>query len=154
MFFFSFTLVRIILLLFWIAVCIFSMFLERKEKQLYFIHVIVSSFIVTVYSFFTDAIKNQLVVFIILFIFIRIIIQPFINQKRIRRIFENQICTFIGNEAIVSKDISKDKRGEVNFYGIVWDAITKEDDILTVGMHVLIKDKEDLNLVVSKIENN
>lgn len=154
MFLLNFTLIRIILLLFWIAVFIFSIYLEKKEKQLYFIHIIVSSFVVTIYSFFSDTIKKQLVVFIVLFVLIRLIIQPFINRKRNKRIFENQICTFIGNEAIVSKTISKDQSGEINFYGIVWDAITKEEDILTVGMHVLIKDKENLSLVVSKLDND
>jgi membrane protein implicated in regulation of membrane protease activity len=92
----------------------------------------------------------QLFIFVILFVVIRIVIHPILVKRKTYRIFINQICTFIGREAVVTKTITCNEYGIINFAGISWNAITKEEE-LKEGEVVLITNKFETFLVVSKI---
>lgn len=83
-----------------------------------------------------------------------IFIHPINKRNRIKRIFENQITTYIGREATVSKTIQPDKIGELKFYNILWEAIPAGDYVLEEGEVVLITGKSGVNLVASKIKKN
>lgn len=134
----------------WLVMFLLSFLIEIKIRQLYFLNFLFASFITAIFSMLHSDAIFQLFIFVILFVVIRIVIHPILVKRKTYRIFINQICTFIGREAVVTKTITCNEYGIINFAGISWNAITKEEE-LKEGEVVLITNKFETFLVVSKI---
>lgn len=134
----------------WLVMFLLSFLIEIKIRQLYFLNFLFASFITAIFSMLHSDAIFQLFIFVILFVVIRIVIHPILVKRKTYRIFINQICTFIGREAVVTKTITCNEYGIINFAGISWNAITKDEE-LKEGEVVLITNKFETFLVVSKI---
>lgn len=149
----DFEALRIFFVVFWFAVFIISLKLELLLKQLSLISITFASLFTGIFGTLFSSVPMQIILFLILGLIIRISIHPAFYKKKVIRIFENQIAPFIGREAIVSKDVSKDIVGEVAFNGMRWEASTKENQKFLVGEKIVISDKEGIVLLISKSED-
>ena len=90
----------------WLVMFLLSFLIEIKIRQLYFLNFLFASFITAIFSMLHSDAIFQLFIFVILFVVIRIVIHPILVKRKTYRIFINQICTFIGIEAVVTKTIT------------------------------------------------
>ena len=134
----------------WLIVIIICCFLEAITVNLVSVWFIASGIVALIASFFTDSLEIQLGIFVILGIFLLVTtrkpLQKLVNQKKektnVDRIFDMT--------GIVTKEISKNKSGEVKIDGKYWTAIS--DETIPVNSIVKVLSINSTKLKVKKVE--
>ena len=134
----------------WLIVIIICCFLETITVNLVYVWFIASGIVALIASFFTDSLEIQLGIFVILGIFLLVTtrkpLQKLVNQKKektnVDRIFDMT--------GIVTKEIEKNKPGEVKIDGKYWTAIS--DETIPVDSIVKVLSINSTKLKVKKVE--
>lgn len=134
----------------WLIVIIICCFLETITVNLVSVWFIASGIVALIASFFTDSLEIQLGIFVILGIFLLVTtrkpLQKLVNQKKektnVDRIFDMT--------GIVTKEIEKNKPGEVKIDGKYWTAIS--DETIPVDSIVKVLSINSTKLKVKKVE--
>lgn len=134
----------------WLIVIIICCFLEAITVNLVSVWFIASGIVALIASFFTDSLEIQLGIFVILGIFLLVTtrkpLQKLVNQKKektnVDRIFDMT--------GIITKEISKNKSGEVKIDGKYWTAIS--DETIPVNSIVKVLSINSTKLKVKKVE--
>lgn len=149
----DFKLLHLFFIIFWFCLFIFTLYMELKLRLFSLISYSLAALLTAILGIIFASVPEQLFIFIGFSFVFSIFVHPINKRRRIKRIFENQITTYIGREATVSKTIQPDKIGELKFYNIFWEAVPAGDYVLEEGEVVLITGKSGVNLVASKIKN-
>ena len=96
-----------------------------------------------------NSIFIQLIVFIIVSLISLLITKPIIKKIKSKEIIPTNLDRVIGKSAIVTKEIKKDKYGEVKVLGSIWTACSDAD--IDLGEKVKVLSIEGVKLIV-KIE--
>jgi len=141
-------------IVFWLALFVLTLIIELKLKHLSLINYSFAALVTSLCGAIFAYAQVQLIIFISLSLLFAILLSPLKRKNRTKRIFENQVCAFIGREATVIKKIDPQKVGQIKFYDMTWEAIPANNCCIEVGEEVLITGKSGLNLIVTKINPN
>jgi membrane protein implicated in regulation of membrane protease activity len=137
-------------IVFWLFIFLLTLLTEMKLKQFNLLCFTIASLVAAICGIFFASTIYQCIIFISLSFILGIAFYPIMKKRKIKRIFDNQISTFIGREAIVTKTIEPKKVGEIKFYDITWEAISNCDFPTNKEEEVLITGKCGVILVVTK----
>lgn len=134
----------------WLIVIIICCFLEAITVNLVSVWFIASGIVALIASFFTDSVEIQLGIFVILGILLLITtrkqLQKMVNQKK-EKTNVDRIFDMTGT---VTKEIEKNKTGEVKIDGKYWTAIS--DETIPVNSIVKVLSINSTKLKVKKVE--
>ena len=134
----------------WLIVIIICCFLEAITVNLVSVWFIASGIVALIASFFTDSVEIQLGIFVILGILLLITtrkqLQKMVNQKK-EKTNVDRIFDMTGT---VTKQIEKNKTGEVKIDGKYWTAIS--DETIPVNSIVKVLSINSTKLKVKKVE--
>lgn len=134
----------------WLIVIIICCFLEAITINLVSIWFIASGIVALISSFFTDSFTIQLSIFVLLGIFLLITtrkpLQKLVNQKK-EKTNVDRIFDMTGT---VTKEIQKNKPGEVKIDGKYWTAVS--DETIPEGSIVKVLSINSVKLKVKKVE--
>lgn len=134
---------------FWLVAFIVLILIEICTINLVTIWFAIGSVASFFVSMFSDNIIIQTAIFIIVSILSLIVTKPFTKKIKVANIKTN-LDRVIGMEAVVIRDISKFKIGEVKVDGKRWSA--KSDEDISTGEIVEIEKIEGVKLIVKKKE--
>lgn len=138
-------------MIFWVILFFFTIIIERKHKNLELLNYSFAALVSFICGIAFANALYQVIIFSFCIIFFKILLNPYYKKVQKERIFENQITTFIGREAVVLKPIDPDTVGVIKFYSITWEAICGGNYTLEEGELVLITGRSGTNLIASKI---
>lgn len=130
----------------WFIAFIILIIVELVTVNLVTIWFAIGSVFSMIVSFYTDSLVIQLIVFIIVSLFSLLITKPLIKKLKAKEVVPTNSDRVIGHVAIVTKEISKDKYGEVKVLGNTWTASC--DESVEVGKKVRIKAIDGVKLIV------
>ena len=135
----------------WLLIIIFLIIIEACTVNLVSIWFIASGIISLILSFFIDNFFIQFAIFVLLGILFLLTTRKFL--KKLMK--ENQdtkinLDRIIGNYAIVTEPIHKNKIGEVKVDGKRWSAISNEE--LEIDDEVFVEKIDGVKLIVRKKE--
>ena len=130
----------------WFIAFIILIIVELVTVNLVTIWFAIGSVFSMIVSFYTDSLVIQLIVFIIVSLFSLLITKPLIKKLKAKEVVPTNSDRVIGHVAIVTKEISKDKYGEVKVLGNTWTASC--DESIEVGKKVRIKAIDGVKLIV------
>lgn len=109
----------------------------------------VSAFITFICAIlFVNPLK-QIIIFLLLSAILKLASFPIRKKVYKKRRFKKQISSLIGRYAIVTKPISENKVGEVSIDGILWPALTFDNQTFQINQRVYILSTYNYNLVTS-----
>lgn len=135
----------------WLIIIILLAFIEIITINLTTVWFVISSIIALIVSLFIDAFVIQFAIFVILGIFLLLITRPYL--KKFIQVPKNKtnIDRIIGMKGIVTKDILKNKTGEIKVDGKYWTAYSKDE--IKVDSIVKILEIDGVKLKVEKVED-
>lgn len=134
----------------WFIIFLVLLFIELITINLVSIWFALGSLAAYISTYFTDNITIQIIVFIVVSIVTLIVTKPLIKKFRVREIQPTNLDRVIGQEGIVTKEISKNSFGEVKVKGSIWTATAKEE--ITKGTQVKVLKIEGVKLLVEKVK--
>lgn len=134
----------------WLIVIIICCILEAITVNLVSVWFIASGIVALIASFFTDSVEIQLGIFVILGILLLITtrkqLQKMVNQKKEK----TNVDRILDMTGTVTKEIEKNKTGEVKIDGKYWTAIS--DETIPVNSIVKVLSINSTKLKVKKVE--
>lgn len=109
----------------------------------------IGAFASLITSLYTDSIIIQLIVFLVVSVISLLITKPLMKKLKIKEIIPTNSDRVIGEIATVTKEIEKDKYGEVKVLGNIWTACC--DEKVAVGVKVKVLAIDGVKLIV-KVE--
>lgn len=136
---------------FWIVLFLVLIFIELVTVNLVSIWFAFGAFGAFITSFFTDSLVIQLLVFVVISVISLFVTLPIVKKfKSKEKIIPTNLDRVIGMEAEVIKEIKPNHYGEVEVFGTVWTATSK--DIFSVGDKVKVQKMEGVKLIVGREE--
>jgi len=102
-------------------------------------------------AMFTDSFFIQLCVFIIVSSITLLITKPLVKKIKTKEVEPTNLDRVIGRMAVVTKEINKDKLGEVKVLGNTWTAVC--DEKVSEGQKVKVMAIDGVKLIV-KVEED
>lgn len=124
----------------WFITFIILLLIEFVTVDLVSIWFAFGSIAAMISSVFIDSIVIQLTVFIIISLICLIVTKPLVKKIRNSKFIPTNSDRVIGKEAIVTREIDKDKYGEVKVLGSIWTACCDEKVIEGTKVKVLAID--------------
>ncbi len=134
----------------WIIIFLILLFIELVTINLVSIWFAIGSLGAYLTTYFTDNITIQVIVFIIVSIISLLITKPVVKKIRNRSIEATNLDRVIGQEGVVTKEISKNTFGEVNIKGSIWTATSKEK--IKKGAQVKVLKIDGVKLLVEQVK--
>ena len=133
--------------IFWLVLVIILSVIEIATVSLVSIWFVASGIVVMILSFFIGDIAIQSTIFALLGILLLLVTRPIVAKLKSK----TNLDRIIGEEAIVTEDITKNNVGEVKVDGKRWSAISKnkclKGDTVKVlridGVKLIVKKEED-----------
>lgn len=136
------------MLYFWIVLIIVLAIIEAATVNLVTIWFIASGLVAAVVSIFTDNLIIQFSIFVILGLVLLLLTRKtLMNLLKIKDEKTNADMV-IGQDAIVTEEITKNNPGEVKVLGKKWTAVSK--DTIEVGSTVEVLEIDGVKLIVKK----
>lgn len=132
--------------IYWFVTFIILLIIEIVTINLVSIWFAIGAIASMITSFFTNSIFIQLIVFIIVSLISLLITKPIIKKIKSKEIIPTNLDRVIGKSAIVTKEIKKDKYGEVKVLGSIWTACSDAD--IDLGEKVKVLSIEGVKLIV------
>ena len=137
--------------IFWLILVIILSVIEIATVSLVSIWFVASGIVVMILSFFIHDIALQSTIFALLGILLLLVTRPIVAKLKSKDNAKTNLDRIIGEEAIVTEDITKNSVGEVKVEGKRWSAISKskclKGDIVKVlkidGVKLIVKKEED-----------
>lgn len=134
----------------WIIIFLVLLFIELASVNLITIWFSLGALGAWITTNFTDNITIQIIVFIVVSVISLIVTKPIIQKLRVRKIEATNLDRVIGEEGVVTKEITKNSYGEVKVKGSIWTATAKEK--ITKGSQVKVLKIEGVKLLVEKLK--
>ena len=137
--------------IFWLVLVIILSVIEIATVSLVSIWFVASGIVVMILSFFIGDIAIESTIFAILGILLLLVTRPIVDKLRSKDNAKTNLDRIIGEEAIVTENITKNNVGEVKVDGKRWSAISKnkclKGDTVKVlkidGVKLIVKKEED-----------
>ncbi|MBD9106470.1 NfeD family protein [bacterium] len=137
--------------IFWLVLVIILSVIEIATVSLVSIWFVASGIVVMILSFFIGDIAIQSTIFALLGILLLLVTRPIVTKLKSKDNAKTNLDRIIGEEAIVTEDITKNNVGEVKVDGKRWSAISKnkclKGDTVKVlridGVKLIVKKEED-----------
>ena len=134
--------------IFWLILVIILSVIEIATVSLVSIWFVASGIVVMILSFFIGDIAIQSTIFALLGILLLLVTRPIVAKLKSKDNAKTNLDRIIGEEAIVTEDITKNNVGEVKVDGKRWSAISK--DKCAKGDTVKILKIDGVKLIVKK----
>lgn len=134
--------------IFWLILVIVLSFVEIATVNLVSIWFVASGIVAMILSFFIEDTAIITTIFILLGILLLVISRPIVNKLRSKDNEKTNLDRIIGEDAIVTEEITKNEVGEVKVDGKRWSAISK--DKCQKGDTVKILKIDGVKLIVKK----
>ena len=135
----------------WLIIIIFLAFLEAITINLVTIWFVISGLVSLITSLFIDDFVIQFAIFVLLGILLLIVTKPSLKKLTAFRKQNTNIDRIINMKGIVTKDILKNKNGEVKVDGKYWTAYANDE--IKVDSIVKILEIDGAKLKVEKVED-
>ena len=137
--------------IFWLVLVIILSVIEIATVSLVSIWFVASGIVVMILSFFIGDIAIQSTIFALLGILLLLVTRPIVAKLKSKDNAKTNLDRIIGEEAIVTEDITKNNVGEVKIDGKRWSAISKNKclkgdtvKVLSIdGVKLIVKKEED-----------
>ena len=137
--------------IFWLILVIVLSFVEIATVNLVSIWFVASGIVAMILSFFIEDTAIITTIFILLGMLLLVISRPIVNKLRSKDNEKTNLDRIIGEDAIVTEEITKNEVGEVKVDGKRWSAISKnkclKGDTVKVlridGVKLIVKKEED-----------
>ncbi len=137
--------------IYWIILFLVLLFIELATINLVSIWFAIGALGAFLTSFFTDSILVQLLIFVVISIVSLFVTLPIVKKiKSKENIIPTNLDRIIGNEVEVIKEIKPNHYGEVEVFGTIWTAASK--DVLKVGEKARILKMDGVKLIVEREE--
>lgn len=137
--------------IYWIILFLVLLFIELATINLVSIWFAIGTLGAFLTSFFTDSILVQLLFFVVISIVSLFVTLPIVKKiKSKENIIPTNLDRIIGNEVEVIKEIKPNHYGEVEVFGTIWTAASK--DVLKVGEKARILKMDGVKLIVEREE--
>lgn len=137
--------------IYWIILFLVLLFIELATINLVSIWFAIGALGAFLTSFFTDSILVQLLFFVVISIVSLFVTLPIVKKiKSKENIIPTNLDRIIGNEVEVIKEIKPNHYGEVEVFGTIWTAASK--DVLKVGEKARILKMDGVKLIVEREE--
>ena len=134
----------------WVALLAIFVIIEATTAQLLTIWFAVGSFAALVTSFLTDNILVQVVVFVVVSVVVLAATRPLVKKMTATKKQATNADMYIGQEGIVTEEITKLEPGEVKVDGKRWSAISTKK--IKIGRKVEILSIDGVKLHVKEVE--
>lgn len=134
--------------IFWLILVIVLSFVEIATVNLVSIWFVASGIVAMILSFFIEDTAIITTIFILLGMLLLVISRPIVNKLRSKDNEKTNLDRIIGEDAIVTEEITKNEVGEVKVDGKRWSAISK--DKCVKGDTVKILKIDGVKLIVKK----
>ena len=112
--------------IFWLILVIVLSFVEIATVNLVSIWFVASGIVAMILSFFIEDTAIITTIFILLGMLLLVISRPIVNKLRSKDNEKTNLDRIIGEDAIVTAEITKNEVGEVKVDGKRWSAVSKE----------------------------
>ena len=112
--------------IFWLVLVIVLSFVEIATVSLVSIWFVASGIVAMILSFFIEDTAIITTIFILLGMLLLVISRPIVNKLRSKDNEKTNLDRIIGEDAIVTEEITKNEVGEVKVDGKRWSAVSKE----------------------------
>jgi membrane protein implicated in regulation of membrane protease activity len=132
----------------WLIIIFILIIAEVSTVSLVSIWFIISGIVSLVFAFFIDSFAIQFAVFVILGLILllstRSVLKKYLDTKKVN----TNLDMVVGQTAIVTEVIKKNKVGEVKVLGKKWSAISKQK--LEIDEEVIVEAIDGVKLIVRK----
>ena len=135
----------------WLIIIIFLAFLEAITINLVTIWFVISGLVSLITSLFIDDFVIQFAIFVLLGILLLIVTKPSLKKLTAFRKQNTNIDRIINMKGIVTKDILKNKNGEIKVDGKYWTAYANDE--IKVDSIAKILEIDGAKLKVEKVED-
>ena len=138
--------------LFWIGLAVFALITEAFTTQLISIWFSVGAVGGAISCIFTDNMAIQVSVFIVVTAVSLALTRPIVKKVRQKNsLVKMNLDRAIGREAVLTKDITKDREGELKVLGDYWLAVSSDGREIKSGTRVRVLSINSAKLVVEEI---
>ena len=137
--------------IFWLVLVIVLSIIEIATVSLVSIWFVASGIVVMILSFFICDVAIESTIFALLGILLLLVTRPIVSKLRSKDNAKTNLDRIIGEDAIVTEDITKNSVGEVKIDGKRWSAISK--DKCLKGDTVRVLKIDGVKLIVEKEED-
>lgn len=137
----------------WLAVILVALLIEWASFSLLSIWFAAAGVLALILAYLNVPVVVQIVVFFVVAIILLVFTRPYANRYFKTNKINTNIDRIIGMTGTVTKDVSKNVRGEVNVDGKYWTAITLLEEEYKSGEIVEIKSIDGVKLIIGKISN-
>ena len=134
----------------WLIVFVVTIIVEAMTVGLVSIWFTIGAIGGFIASLFTNDYLIQTAVFIIISILSLIVTRPIVKKILPKGVPKTNVNELIGKTALVTKELSDKKIGQVKVSGQIWSALNKEKEILSIDTEVEILSIEGVKLIVRK----
>ncbi len=136
--------------LFWFFAFIILLGIELATVNLVSIWFAIGAVASLITTIFTDSVFIQAMVFVVVSVVALLVTKPLIKKFKGFDVTPTNSDRVIGKVGEVTKDILKNKYGEVKVFGNVWTATSKDE--IKVGSKVKVLSIDGVKLIVEKVE--
>lgn len=137
--------------IFWLILVIVLSIIEIATVSLVSIWFVASGIVVMILSFFICDVAIESTIFAILGIVLLLVTRPIVAKLKLKDNAKTNLDRIIGEDAIVTEDITKNTVGEVKIDGKRWSAISKNKCLK--GDTVKVLKIDGVKLIVEKEED-
>ena len=137
--------------IFWLIMIIFLGFIELITINLVTVWFVASAVVSFIISFFVESFYIQFAVFVVLGIIFLVTtrkkLTSWLDKSKQKT---NYLDRIMDMEGVVTKEIAKNKAGQVKIDGKLWTAVSNKK--IEVGKEITIKKIDGVRLVVEEVE--
>lgn len=134
----------------WLVVCVLFAVSEAMTSGLVTIWFALGAFVASIVSIFTDNFLVQLTIFVVVSVISLVYTKPLFNKYISKKIVRTNAESLIGDRAVVTVAIERNKRGRVDVTGQDWAATTRDGEEIKVGQEVLVVGISGVALIVEE----
>lgn len=134
----------------WLVVCVLFAVSEAMTAGLVTIWFALGAFVASIVSIFTDNFLVQLTIFVVVSVISLVYTKPLFNKYILKKIVRTNAESLIGDRAVVTVAIERNKRGRVDVTGQDWAATTRDGEEIKVGQEVLVVGISGVALIVEE----
>ena len=134
----------------WLVVCVLFAVSEAMTAGLVTIWFALGAFVASIVSIFTDNFLVQLTIFVVVSVISLVYTKPLFNKYISKKIVRTNAESLIGDRAVVTVAIERNKRGRVDVTGPDWAATTRDGKEIKVGQEVLVVGISGVALIVEE----
>ena len=117
----------------WLVVCVLFAVSEAMTAGLVTIWFALGAFVASIVSIFTDNFLVQLTIFVVVSVISLVYTKPLFNKYISKKIVRTNAESLIGDRAVVTVAIERNKRGRVDVTGQDWAATTRDGEEIKVS---------------------